>query len=73
MYSNEDIGTTLVNGEVIDEQSPTVDQITPEMITLAMLPKSQWQGLVHFDTIKVCPCIFFMIACLINGGFVGTE
>ena len=26
----------------------------PALVTLALLPRSQWQGLVHLDAIKVC-------------------
>ncbi|GAQ79609.1 WD repeat-containing protein [Klebsormidium nitens] len=29
-----------------------VQQLTPELITLAMLPRAQWQGLVNLDVIK---------------------
>ena len=28
--------------------------LTPDLVTLALLPRSQWQGLVHLDAIKVC-------------------
>jgi hypothetical protein len=28
-------------------------QITPNLITLSMLPKPQWQGLINLDTIKI--------------------
>ena len=27
----------------------------PALVTLALLPQSQWQGLVHLDAIKVLP------------------
>lgn len=28
--------------------------LSPDLVTLALLPRSQWQGLVHLDAIKVC-------------------
>lgn len=30
------------------------EQIMPSLITLTMLPKTQWKGLVNLDIIKVC-------------------
>lgn len=27
--------------------------LSPDLVTLALLPRSQWQGLVHLDAIKV--------------------
>jgi len=35
-------------------------QITPNLITLSMLPKPQWQGLINLDTIKVVLVSFFI-------------
>lgn len=32
-------------------------QITPELVTLAMLPKTQWQSLVNLDIMKVIPIL----------------
>lgn len=29
--------------------------LAPELVTLSMLPRSQWQGLIHLDVIKVRP------------------
>ncbi|CAM6100981.1 unnamed protein product [Calypogeia fissa] len=36
-----------------DGTSSAISQILPSLITLAMLPKSQWQALVNLDIIKV--------------------
>ncbi|XP_024544156.1 WD repeat-containing protein 36 [Selaginella moellendorffii] len=38
----------------LEEKSelPSTAQITPELVTLSLLPKNQWQGLVHLDTVK---------------------
>ncbi|KAF2297053.1 hypothetical protein GH714_016148 [Hevea brasiliensis] len=38
-----------------DEASvlPTFSQQIPELVTLSLLPKSQWQGLINLDIIKV--------------------
>ncbi len=41
--------------------------LEPELVTLSLLPRSQWQSLVHLDAIKVglltaasCPCCLFL-------------
>lgn len=31
----------------------------PELVTLSLLPKSQWQSLINLDIIKVCIFFFF--------------
>jgi U3 small nucleolar RNA-associated protein 21 len=37
-----------------DEKSfETVEQLTEQMITLSLLPKSKWQNLLNLETIKV--------------------
>lgn len=28
--------------------------LLPQLVTMSMLPKSQWQNLIHLDAIKVC-------------------
>ena len=35
--------------------------LEPELVTLGMLPRSQWQGLVHLETIKVGPWASWML------------
>lgn len=32
------------------------DQQIPDLVTLSLLPKSQWQGLINLDIIKVSLC-----------------
>jgi hypothetical protein len=38
---------------VVDASGAPVP-LHPALVTLALLPRSQWQGLVHLDAIKVC-------------------
>lgn len=33
--------------------SPTFSHQIPELVTLSLLPRSQWQGLINLDIIKV--------------------
>lgn len=33
--------------------SPTEDKQIPDLVTLSLLPKSQWQSLINLDVIKV--------------------
>ena len=39
------------SGRLAADGSPVA--LSPGLITLALLPRSQWQGLVHLDAIKV--------------------
>lgn len=34
-------------------QTPLLDQQIPDLVTLSLLPKSQWQSLINLDIIKV--------------------
>ena len=34
------------------------NQQIPDLVTLSLLPKSQWQGLINLDIIKVSLCSF---------------
>jgi len=36
-----------------DLDFPTQDKQIPELVTLSLLPKSQWQNLINLDIIKV--------------------
>ena len=44
-------------GQAVYEQCDgggTPQPLVPQLVTLAMVPRSQWQSLVHLDAIKVC-------------------
>ncbi|KAK2826892.1 hypothetical protein FQN49_007349 [Arthroderma sp. PD_2] len=45
------------NGTADDQEAPilTPDQLSQNMMTLSMTPKTRWQTLLHLDTIKVGP------------------
>lgn len=34
---------------------PKFNQIMPDLVTLSLLPKTQWQSLINLDIIKVLP------------------
>ena len=40
--------------ETEEETFTKLDQLSSEIETLSLVPKSRWQTLVHLDTIKVC-------------------
>lgn len=41
----------------IDQEFKSPDQISNELVTLSLLPESQWRNLVNLDVIKVRNCI----------------
>lgn len=55
-------GTDVEEGDtknsLVQESStvPKFDQTMPDLITLSLLPKTQWQSLINLDVIKVLPC-----------------
>jgi U3 small nucleolar RNA-associated protein 21 len=54
---NEDTEKPIVNQSVSNEVStfPAFSQQIPDLVTLSLLPKSQWQSLINLDIIKVPP------------------
>lgn len=52
---NEDADKPVVNQSVSNEVStfPAFSQQIPDLVTLSLLPKSQWQSLINLDIIKV--------------------
>ena len=40
--------------------------LSPDLVTLALLPRSQWQGLVHLDAIKVRAKIIPLCLCSVR-------
>nr|XP_034920585.1 U3 small nucleolar RNA-associated protein 21 homolog [Populus alba] len=52
---NEDADKPIVNQSVSNEVStfPAFSQQIPDLVTLSLLPKSQWQSLINLDIIKV--------------------
>jgi U3 small nucleolar RNA-associated protein 21 len=44
----------------------SLDQLSEEMMTLSMVPKSRWQTLLHLDLIKVCPSVLHVTRCSTN-------
>ena len=54
---NEDADKPIVNQSVSNEVStfPAFSQQIPDLVTLSLLPKSQWQSLINLDIIKVSP------------------
>ncbi|XP_011019954.1 PREDICTED: U3 small nucleolar RNA-associated protein 21 homolog [Populus euphratica] len=52
---NEDTDKPIVNQSVSNEAStfPAFSQQIPDLVTLSLLPKSQWQSLINLDIIKV--------------------
>lgn len=40
-----------------------LDKQIPDLVTLSMLPKSQWQSLINLDIIKVC--FFTLQICIL--------
>jgi len=55
-----------------DEKSfETVEQLTEQMITLSLLPRSKWQNLLNLETIKVfVNVISFIFQLFINLYFI---
>jgi U3 small nucleolar RNA-associated protein 21 len=50
----------LENSEALQASSFSISQKQiPELVTLSLLPKSQWQSLINLDIIKVCIFFFF--------------
>jgi U3 small nucleolar RNA-associated protein 21 len=55
-------GAGLVEAAFVDEteqddtEGPVLvtDQLRKDMMTLSLVPRSRWQGLLHLDSIKVC-------------------
>lgn len=55
-------GAGLVEAAFVDESEQddtegpilTTDQLRKDMMTLSLVPRSRWQGLLHLDSIKVC-------------------
>jgi len=54
---NEDTDKPIVNQSVSNEVStfPAFSQQIPDLVTLSLLPKSQWQSLINLDIIQVPP------------------
>ncbi len=50
-------GATLEHRHKQASGSP--QPLEPELVTLSLLPRSQWQSLVHLDAIKVSVCLHF--------------
>ena len=52
---NEDTDKSVVKHSVSKEAStfPAFSQQIPDLVTLSLLPKSQWQSLINLDIIKV--------------------
>ncbi|KAJ6863703.1 hypothetical protein NC652_040298 [Populus alba x Populus x berolinensis] len=52
---NEDTDKSIVKHSVSKEAStfPAFSQQIPDLVTLSLLPKSQWQSLINLDIIKV--------------------
>lgn len=54
----EDSDKAVVNHLESKEASfTTPDQQIPDLVTLSLLPKSQWQSLINLDIIKVSSCL----------------
>jgi len=54
----EDSDKAIVNHLESKETSfTTPDQQIPDLVTLSLLPKSQWQSLINLDIIKVSSCL----------------
>jgi U3 small nucleolar RNA-associated protein 21 len=60
IYSNDNMNYFIIDesDEVVnykkDEKSyETAEQLSEQMITLSLLPKSKWQNLLNLETIKV--------------------
>lgn len=51
--------TPAVSIEDEEMMIPALDLSTPSLITLTLLPKTQWKGLVNLDIIKV-PLVLFI-------------
>lgn len=49
---------------------PIFDQKMPDLITLSLLPKTQWQSLVNLDVIKVLPSLLIMKHLLIRDKYL---
>ncbi|VFQ89188.1 unnamed protein product [Cuscuta campestris] len=51
---NDDKATVVKPQEVLDSSQivPTLEQQIPGLVTLSLLPKSQWQSLINLDIIK---------------------
>lgn len=54
----EDVGAPI--GEIYT----TPDQLSEELLTLSLMPRSRWQTLLNLETIKVCYCP--PVECIVN-------
>ncbi|VFR02322.1 unnamed protein product [Cuscuta campestris] len=54
LQDNDDKATVIKPQEVLDSSQivPTLEQQIPGLVTLSLLPKSQWQSLINLDIIK---------------------
>jgi len=48
--------------------APKFVQKIPDLVTLSLLPKTQWQSLINLDIIKVRPC-----PCLCTTSFIEFD
>lgn len=53
----------------------TTEQLSRDMVTLSVVPKSKWQTLLHLDLIKVgsLTCLSIPISILTNNPVLGTQ
>lgn len=49
------------------QASGAPEPLEPELVTLSLLPRSQWQSLVHLDAIKVGGVAFSGLSCHVSG------
>ena len=63
----EDTDKAVVNHvESKDTSFQTQDQQIPDLVTLSLLPKSQWQSLINLDIIKVSSCLLLLIVLILT-------
>ena len=63
---NEDTDRPTVNQPISKKVSifPAFSQQIPDLVTLSLLPKSQWQSLINLDIIKVSfPPVIMSLFC----------
>lgn len=63
--SQDEHSDELVNASKPKEalDFPTQDKQIPELVTLSLLPKSQWQNLINLDIIKVFTSQQYCFSC----------
>lgn len=59
--SDEPVVNHLQSKDASASAFSSQDQQIPDLVTLSLLPKSQWQSLINLDIIKVFLCLHYLL------------